>query len=593
MKRLLTLLLAVMLVVSLFAGCGNNNAGGDTGTQATPDSSTPAGNTADDGAGDAGDVQQEDSPYNLPAGKYEVDENGVPTEQYVYELPLTTTDEVFTMWTSPILIDQLPDNGMADLPLQTELRDRTGVIIEYVEIAGAYPGAGPRNENFAVLLAADDLPDIVTNVDWYYPGPLAGAWDDGFFVNLYDYLEYMPCYWWYANSQPDDPSLLGHVLSQPETIYSFWCLEYEPVILNNGVTRGDWLDELGLTNDDIVTLDDWRELLTRYKNEIGVSNSFLLYNTLDAMNMFSCFDTRCIIDLAALCTPLVENGKVVLANTRQQDLDYLTTMNQWWNEGLIYQNWAAVIGNLNALDDITNSRVGIMGMVPSESVTYAASCVDPDCYYVPLRKPVKEEGQVLHCGDLRSWKSYGSWSVNTKCENIPLVVSYLDYAYSEEGIFLYNYGVEGISWEYNENGDVQLTDFMMNNESGFAQALMHYAMCELIDGGVNDRFRSYAYPGGEAVGAFHAYWAEEGKYNYDGSMEWPSSIALTSEQTEEAMEHGADMNTYIAENLLQFVDGSKALSEWDSYVAGLENLGMEGVRAVYQEAYDEYIAIYG
>ena len=76
-------------------------------------------------------------------------------------------------------------------------------------------------------------------------------------------------------------------------------------------------------------------------------------------------------------------------------------------------------------------------------------------------------------------------------------------------------------------------------------------------------------------------------------MEWPSSIALTSEQTEEAMEHGADMNTYIAENLLQFVDGSKALSEWDSYVAGLENLGMEGVRAVYQEAYDEYIAIYG
>ena len=46
---------------------------------------------------------EEPSPYNFAAGKYAVNEKGIPLEKYEYELPLTTTDEKFTYWDGPML----------------------------------------------------------------------------------------------------------------------------------------------------------------------------------------------------------------------------------------------------------------------------------------------------------------------------------------------------------------------------------------------------------------------------------------------------------------------------------------------------------
>jgi hypothetical protein len=51
-----------------------------------------------------------------------------------------------------------------------------------------------------------------------------------------------------------------------------------------------------------------------------------------------------------------------------------------------------------------------------------------------------------------------------------------------------------------------------------------------------------------------------------------------------------DLMTYISENYLAFVDGSKPLSEWDSYEKGLADIGLADFLAIYQEAYDAYKA---
>ena len=39
-----------------------------------------------------------------------------------------------------------------------------------------------------------------------------------------------------------------------------------------------------------------------------------------------------------------------------------------------------------------------------------------------------------------------------------------------------------------------------------------------------------------------------------------------------------------------FVDGSAPLSEWDSYRAELESIGLNDLLAVVQEAYDDFMA---
>jgi hypothetical protein len=38
------------------------------------------------------------------------------------------------------------------------------------------------------------------------------------------------------------------------------------------------------------------------------------------------------------------------------------------------------------------------------------------------------------------------------------------------------------------------------------------------------------------------------------------------------------------------VDGSKPLSEWDTYESGLAEIGLADFLAIYQEVYDAYVA---
>jgi putative aldouronate transport system substrate-binding protein len=76
-------------------------------------------------------------------------------------------------------------------------------------------------------------------------------------------------------------------------------------------------------------------------------------------------------------------------------------------------------------------------------------------------------------------------------------------------------------------------------------------------------------------------------------MAWPTSITFGVEDNSRLADLGADIKTYISENFLQFVDNSKPLSEWDSYVAGLEQLGWAEALEIYQKAYDEFMERFG
>lgn len=136
MKRTLSLILAVLMVVALFAGCGK-----DTTTPTTPDTpDTPASSAPSTGTEtpDAPETPEapveEDSPYNFAKGKFKADEKGLALEKYEYELPLTTTDEVFTMWTTSFTPDYLPEGGYQEMEFPRAVYELTGVNMEYVMI---------------------------------------------------------------------------------------------------------------------------------------------------------------------------------------------------------------------------------------------------------------------------------------------------------------------------------------------------------------------------------------------------------------------------------------------------------------------------
>ena len=81
--------------------------------------------------------------------------------------------------------------GMIDNYSETfcaqELEKRTGVKIEYI-----HPAVGQQNEMLSLLIASNELPDIVQNNWGSYSGGLSAAVKENVVIPLNDYKEYAP-----------------------------------------------------------------------------------------------------------------------------------------------------------------------------------------------------------------------------------------------------------------------------------------------------------------------------------------------------------------------------------------------------------------
>ena len=65
-------------------------------------------------------------------------------------------------------------------------------------------------------------------------------------------------------------------------------------------------------------------------------------------------------------------------------------------------------------------------------------------------------------------------AIATNCEDVDTAVRFLDWLYSEEAITLFNFGIEGISFEYDENGNPQYTDDFLNGPDGMVENASRY-----------------------------------------------------------------------------------------------------------------------
>jgi putative aldouronate transport system substrate-binding protein len=568
------LALAILLIIVLFAGCG-----GDGGSVSKP-------TAAPTESGQNPTPTQESSPYNFAAGDYEVNSYGYPTMPYEYELPLSTTDESISFWTVVWTPQNVPEEGFGEMPQAVEQRELTGVNVDYIIVAAAN-----RAENFSVLQASDDFADIMCGATAFTSDTPEKNIEDGYWVNLFDYKEYMPNYMYQSTFDPADDMTYNTVFYKEGMIPAFYALEDTAFVGSNYMARGDWLNELGLSNENIITWDDVHNMLTLFKQNYA-EFPFPMFRSIDMAGnyAFNSYDTLPYINPYAVGPQYVVDGKVTFSHMNENDKALMTRLNQWYAEGLIDPGWSGYDNNTAFTDKIVTSQVGYVYMSPGEVAGYENSTADDaDAEWVPIHKPLLSADQVVHVGGEKARPFYGSAIISPNCENIPLAVSWLDWRYSPSGSFIVSYGPEGLLWEKDENGKIVATESAINNPDGlaFAWACMLYGLNALAEPGMEVTARKYIIPGGERLAAMHDFWDD---YNYDGAYKWPVGAKLTTEQTNEVNTYKADVITYISENYSAFIDGSKPLGDWDSYVEGLRSLGVDRVAEIYQEAYDAYMA---
>ena len=134
-----------------------------------------------------------------------------------------------------------------------------------------------------------------------------------------------------------------------------------------------------------------------------------------------------------------------------------------------------------------------------------------------------------------------------------------------------------------------LSDFVINNPDGLGAAwvMVLYTNDGLRQPCLNMHLKNYAYPGGEVFLEMFNAWKIP---DYGGEYDIPTGISYTADQYEVLNTYSNDIATFIAENWFGFFDGSKALSEWDSYVDTIYDMGIQNCIDVVQEAYEAYMA---
>lgn len=154
-----------------------------------------------------------------------------------YEWPLPLTEDGATFSISMMINPQLASYfaGYEDNPSWQEYSKRTGVNFEFQNISAMNIG-----EQYNLMFASGDYPDIMHSGLSYYSSGADAAVDDGVILDLAPYLEeYAPNYlYWvdkvggFANITTDEGYRPGfvHILDTPS------------ITRSGPVTRGDWME---------------------------------------------------------------------------------------------------------------------------------------------------------------------------------------------------------------------------------------------------------------------------------------------------------------------------------------------------------------
>ena len=595
MKRKIAFIMALLFILALFSGC---NGGTATTPTAAPATEQPAATTAPTAAPTAAPATQKpaetpaptEAPPPEPAdhlakGKVSFDAEGWPAAKYEYELPLTDNDATFSMFTINYTPQYIPEGGMNELPIWGNMGKMTGVHIEYI-----MSSATTCSEQFAALLAADDLPDITAQGQSRFTGTLWEAIEDSWYANIANYREYIPNYLYELKKASDlNPNSYEKAFLDKDHA----CVMYGMRRMASNIgwcIREDIMEKLGLGKaEDVTTIDKLHDVFTAMKaNREEDFYPMILYYCfeLSGGRLLSGYNTALFTFSMGYYKRIVD-GHVQYCGSTDDDRAALATLAQWYSEGLIDPNWGSYTGNGDLSSQIANSKIAYVHLTVDDCRARDASCTDPDCRYMPTPRLRLYEGQTLKWGLAPNLLGDGSFCVSAKCDDIPLCLSWCDWQYSDAGSDYISWGPEGDLFYYNEAGQKRLTDMILNSDAGTTWILQLYGANTMTEGGLVDTARNYAIDGGEELLAMNQIW-DVSSY-YDGEYDWHDGIRLSTEQSSEVNSLSGDMNSYYQENYSMFLTGARSMSEWDEFIDTLNTLGLKEILEIYDEAYQAYL----
>lgn len=541
-------------------------------------SMTACGNTEEGTASSSAASQESTSQASQEPGVSEAGGENSSSETATVSYPLDTTEKLtFGMTLAGEWSDRF--NQWTDLPIGKAVQEETGVELEMVHVE--------NNTAMNLLFASGELPDIILfNFQSNYSGGEIKAIEDGIIYPMdAEFLqENAPDYWAVLNSDED---IMKGSTNQDNQVFGFtFIMGDDRCKTGYGLTvRDDWCEQLGLDVTQIDTAEEFHDMLSRFKNELGVE----IPMTITSANLSELLDYGTIttpFDLVTRDAYQVE-GKVHIGYAEEEYKDVLAYLNQLYSEGLLDPNFSTTDKATVTANMLSGTSGVSSGALGGGIGTWLQTNKDVEDYSLAgLHNLVKNDGEKSLYGFYKTDVIGKTAVITTSCKNKELAAQFLNYGYTDAGHMTYVFGVEGESYTM-ENGEPVYTDYILNNPDGLTvkKVMSEYTLS--WDNGpfvqdIRQKEQTGSMP--EQLAAWKI-WEDTTVDEY-----FLPKIAIAQADLAEYSSLKSDISTYVNEMTVKFIRGTESLDHYDAYLENLKAMGVDRLIEIIQTATDEYYA---
>jgi putative aldouronate transport system substrate-binding protein len=483
-----------------------------------------------------------------------------------------------TMWINLSDKHSASMTSLDEMPAFIELQKRLNIDIEFI-----HPANTQGEEAFNLMLASGKFPDLVyTNWGGKDLNELIA---DGFIYEITDLVEeYAPNYYSVLESNED---AMRQATLPGGRHYGFHFLQLDAGLRAGGpVIREDWVRKLDLEMP--VTVEDWYQVLCAFRdqdpNGNGLPDEIPLIaqsgNGLEALTSWaSAFGV-----IQGFC---MKDGKVTYGPIEEGFREYLTTLSEWYAQGLIDPDFASTDGTsfaAKATGDVGGAWIGrVSGTLGNYISARSGDGTDFSLTGLPWAQTADGHSYNIRSNMLQTC-SGDATVITTANKHVEESMRLLDYIYSPEGTLLFNFGIEGESYVM-QDGHPVYTDRITNNPDGlsishaiasYAMAASSFSMIQHID------YFNQTLVYEQQKQAVRAWGQSE------VSLLVPP-IIRTTEEHEKYTQIMTDIDTYVAEWATKTIMGQIPLDDYDKYVDQIYKMGIEEAIAIQNAAYLRYI----
>lgn len=478
---------------------------------------------------------------------------------------------------------QIPDDAVLDVTISSHASwpyDENWKVWEYIKEAiggtvnvNAVPASDFGTKVTLLVADPDSLPDVFGFQVKH--GNFNDYCEQGAFLPLDDYDEFLPDYNEFWNSRPENEQWMKKTRKGADgKIY------YAPIYGMDRSTnimawlyRKDIFEKHSLKTPE--TIDELYEVCKKLKEIYPDSYPFCIRSGFSNINVIGSswkpnFRYDAYYDF--------ENEKWSYGTTESEVmLDIVTFLRKMVDEKLIPQDFFTI--NTNSWQELVSTERGFIMpeyQVRIDFFNNIARGNNPEFTMAAMKPPYADNGTGVAMVNKWNYDPMGFAVSNTgDAGSIANAFRYLNWFYTDEGSEIISWGKEGETFEVVDGKK----RFILPNEGDSAKLLYGFQTIgtylrvdsEAIDASVS-----------EEQAATTDFILEHTYPEFDPTR----YLSFSSAEATKISDYNTTIKTFVEENIMKFVIGQRPLAEWDSFREELKSLPVDELLNIYKEAHD-------